>query len=68
MIYQVIINGIDLGQTMSWQAPTELVEQALKDGILTPEDVAGEHKILTIDRSPPPAQEHIPAADPDNQL
>jgi len=68
MIYHVIINGIDLGQTKAWQAPTELVEQAVKEGKLTEADLAGEHRILTIDRSQEPPIEHVPAADPDNQL
>jgi len=68
MIYHVTINGIDLGQTMSWQAPTELVEQAVKEGRLTEADLAGEHKVVVVDRSPPPPQEHVPAADPNSQL
>jgi len=53
MKHRVTINGKFLGETEIWEAPTALVERALADGLITPEEADLEHVIETIDTGVP---------------
>lgn len=64
MKYRVVINGKDLGQTDFWQAPTELIAEALEKGIISEEDLSHPQQITPVETNVPmPSQEHVPAAE-----